>query len=192
MKLEPLNSGCLKIWLSHTDMHRWGLQFDRMHAQDSATRRTILKLIAVARERGMFGTHVGLTVEALPIDEGCLLLITPHTAPPLPTPEPTVYTVADADALLHLGKALHTIPEQQLPTASLYRWNQEYRLIVYTGTEPAHPYHQLLGEFADRLADGCAAAAYTEEHGERLLVGNAFHTLKASVSRALPPPGPPR
>ena len=49
MKMEPLKGGCLKIWLTETDMQHWGLCFDRMRARDETTRRAMLKLISSAR-----------------------------------------------------------------------------------------------------------------------------------------------
>ena len=178
MKMEPLQDGCLKIWMTETDMLHWGLHFDRMHAQDDATRRAMIKLITLAQERHVLQASHDVVVEALPLSEGCLLLLSP-TTPLKRIPSPTVYRFDDADALLQFGQAL--LYETTFPPASLYQWNKEYRLIVYAGFEPLHRYRRLLSEFAHPLSD---SAAYTEEHGRALAVGNALQVLTGHGSPA--------
>ena len=184
MKMEPLQDGCLKIWMTETDMHHWGLHFNRMHAQDEATRRAIIKLITLAQERHILRASHDVVVEALPISDGCLLLLSP-AVPLKRIPLPTVYRFTDADALLQFGRAL--AHESTFPPASLYQWNTEYRLIVYAGWEPLCRYRRLLSEFAQPLTDH---AAYTEEHGRALAVGNALQVLTGRGSPSPKRPDP--
>lgn len=173
MKMEPLQNGCLKIWMTETDMHRWGLHFEHMHTRDDATKRAILKLIALAHERRVLPSTHDIVVEALPLIDGCLLLLSP-TVPPKRIPQPTVYRFDDADALLQCGRALSQFRATSLPPASLYLLDDHYRLIVYAGFEPLHRYRRLLSEFAWALPD---STAYTEEHGRALTIGNALQVL---------------
>lgn len=179
MKMEPLRGGCLKIWMTQADMQHWGLQFDRMDARDEATRRAVLRLITVARERLALGAISELTVEALPIDGGCLLLLTPLDAAPLfRRSEPVIYTVRSADDLLCLGRGLCRLPASALPSSSLFGWERGYRLIVYPDATTGTACRRLLSEFSEATAKGRAAAAYTEEHGEPLLIGDALQRLQ--------------
>ncbi|MBR2406857.1 MAG: hypothetical protein IKB04_07475 [Clostridia bacterium] len=178
MKMEPLKGGSLRIWMTHTDMQHWGLQFERLDARDACTRRALLRLISVAQERLAFRADGELTVEALPIDGGCLLLLAPLTPLLICPTEPTVYTVHTADDLLRLGSGLCRFPQDTLPTASLFAWDEEYRLIVYADKAPTTALRRLLGEFADRTAKGYTAAAFTEEHGRAVAVGNALQQLR--------------
>ncbi len=173
MKMEPLQDGCLKIWMTEADMQHWGLQFDRMHAGDEATKRAMLKLIALAHDRHVLHTTYDLTVEALPLTDGCLLLLSP-TAPLKRLPPPTVYTFDDADALLQFGHALTGLSESAFPPASLYEFDDRYRLIVYAGFEPLRPFRRLLSEFAWPIN---TSTAHTEEHGRALAIGNALQLL---------------
>lgn len=189
MKMEPLKGGCLKIWMSGTDMHRWGLRFECMSAEDTATRRAIHRLIHIARQREALRANDGLTVEALPADEGCLLLFTPQRSfVPLRSPKPIIYALHNGDDLLELGDRLCRWDPRVLPAAALYGWGQGYRLIVYADPTPVPTLHRLLSEYAQPVAAGYAAAAYTEEHGTPLIPTQALQRLTARES---PEPTPP-
>lgn len=178
MKMEPLKGGCLKIWMSETDMQHWGLQFDRMDARDEATRRAVLRLIHVARERLAFRADDQLTVEVLPLEDGCLLLLTPMRAPSwFRLPQPAVYLIRSADDLLRLGDSLCHIPTDSLPPTSLFAWGEAYHLIVYPDTVSLLRLRRLLHEFAAPIAVGYPAAAHTEEYGKPLVIGDALHRL---------------
>lgn len=196
MKMEPLKSGRLKIWMTQSDMQRFGLSFDTMNTRDAATRHAVLRLLNIAKQRHAFFACDGLTVEALPISEGCVLLLTPGGHRRAYTPaKPTVYTIRNADDLLRFGNSLSRVPRHKLPAASLFGWEQEYRLILYADTDAltAEPCNRLLLEFAEPIANGYSAAAYTEEHGRALAVGNALEQLlTARGSSALTPPDLPR
>ena len=194
MKMEPLKSGRLKIWMTQSDMQRFGLSFETMNTRDTATRHAVLRLLSIAKQRHAFFACDGLTVEALPISEGCVLLLTPEGhRQTCSLPKPTVYTIRSADDLLRFGSSLSCVPKSQLPPASLFGWEQEYRLILYTDTLTTEPCHRLLTEFAEPIADSYPAAAYTEEHGRALAVGNALEQLiTARGSSAPTPPDPPR
>ena len=176
--MEQLKSGSLKIWLTHHDMEHWGLVFDRMAADDIATRHVILRLLRVAEERLLLPTDTDVTVEALPIDGGCLLLLTPHSAfSRVRLHEPTVYSFFTADDLLHFGRCLQALSPRLLPTSSLFGWQREYRLIVYPDIPLQSDCRRQLLEFATPAAKGYVAAAYTEEHGVRLVIGDALQRL---------------
>ncbi len=178
MKMEPLDSGCLKIWMTHADMLSWGLDFDRMSVRDTATRHAVLKLIHLAQERLALPLSTGMTVEALPLEDGCLLLLTPgHPRCQTRAAQPAVYAIRTADDLLQLGGRLSLLPKHRLPCASLFEWHTGYRLILYPDTLPSTPLRRLVGEFAELIGKGSTTAAYTEEHGSPLVIGNALQRL---------------
>ena len=178
MKMEPLNSGCLKIWMTHAEMERWGLSFDTMDIHDTATRYAICKLLKIARRRHDFATEDGLTVEVLPVDTGCLLLLTPSHLPlDSPTAQPTVYLIETSDDLLNLGYSLSHLSPTVLPSASLFATENRYHLILYSDGLATAPCERLISEFGERVAGGFAAAAYVEEHGRTLAIGDALQRL---------------
>ncbi len=193
MKMEPLKNGSLKIWMSDWDMQRWGLQFEHMGAHDEATRRAMLRLISVARDRHLLHPNGDLTLEALPLGNGCLLLVTPNRREPLlALPQPLVYHLRNADDLLQLTDGLRRLPARHLPAASLFAWPTGYRLIVYPhGTKHHTVCCRLLCEYAQPITDPLAIA-HTEEHGTALCIGDAFQRLQITAPATGQPTPPDR
>lgn len=194
MKMEPLKNGSLKIWMTEEDMQHFGLQFEHMSAHNEATRRAVSRLISVARDRHLLHTGGELTLEALPLGNGCLLLVTPRCGEPLfPLPQPAVYHLQNADDLLQLTDGLRLLPTNTLPAASLFAWPTGYRLIVYPHkTKSCHRCCQLLCEYAQPINDPLAVA-HTEEHGTALCIGNAFRRLRlTTLATSQPTPPDPQ
>lgn len=187
MKIESQRGGTLSIWMSDTDLRRWGLCFDTMSARDGATRAAVSRLLGIARQRGILPESERLAVEAIPLEDGCLLLFTPQRRRALYRMPPVrVYALTSADDILQLGTALSPC---DLPTASLYGWGEEYRLIVYPGLSARQETDRHLSEFAQSVGEGAAAAAFVEEYGTPITVGNALHRLAQAY--AAPAPAPP-
>lgn len=86
MKMEQLENGCLKIWLDEPDMQEMGLRFEEMDYRNAATREAVARLLETAREQTGFEAPDGLLVEVLPLDKGCLILMTPGRAAPAAAP----------------------------------------------------------------------------------------------------------
>lgn len=189
MKMEPLDSGDLRIWMTDEELCRWGLCTEDMKAGTPQTSRAIRRLLGVARQRLAFPTHGSVLVEALPIEGGCLFLFsTPaRLVPPIVLPQ--VYVLDSAEAVLQFGETLCTLSDRELPPASLYRQGEAYLLILYDGLGVTGGCRRLLQEFGHRLGEGYAAASYIEEHGKPITVGDALQRLSAAYGS--PPPVPP-
>ena len=181
MKIERLPSGSYQIWMTDADMQRWGLRFETMGAQDAATRAAIRRLLQLLGHRGLWTNGVSLTVEAVPIEQGCLLLFSPKREWPLCAVLcPQIYALNSAGEVLQLGQALGET--ETLPSASLFLWGEEYRLIVYPDPRTSRCEQLPLSEFAQPIAQGHTAAAFTEEHGQTITVGNALHRLREACA----------
>ena len=189
MKMEPLSSGDLRIWMTHQDLCRWGLHIDSMKAGTPQISRAIRRLLGVARQRFAFPAHGSVLVEALPIEGGCLFLFsTPvRSLPPITLPQ--LYVLDSAEAVLQFGETLSTCPSCELPPASLYRQGDVYVMIVYDGASTTGGFERLLQEFGRRFGEGFAAASYIEEHGHPITVGDALQRLLAAYGSH--PPVPP-
>ncbi len=177
MKMESLRSGALKIWMTEHDMRRWGLRFEALGAHDRATDAAVTKLLQVARGRAVLPETGAMTVEAVPLEEGCILLFTPRrNLPPCRMPPPKVWAIRTADDMLQLGRYLTSV--KRLPTASLYRWGDEYRLVTYPGFGGWQDVCRRLEEFAEPIGEGKEMAAFVEEYGTPVAVGNALTRLR--------------
>lgn len=185
MKIDPLNSGDLRIWMTDDELCRWGLRLDEMKAGTPEATRTIRRLLGIARQRRSFDSHGSVLVEALPLEGGCVFLF---SAPDrlLPTALPQIYTLDSAEAVLQLGEQLHAKHQEGLPPASLYRQGKGYALILYAGLDTVGGCRRLLQEFGHCTGEGYVAAARIEEHNQAITIGNALQRLCEAYGS--PPP----
>ena len=187
MKIEPSQRGRVKIWLTAADMRWWGLTFDTMSRTDAATRSALVRLLQLVRQRMVLPQEGAIRVEALPVEDGCLLLLTPSGDLLLREwMPPHIYALSTADDVMELGAALTAVSDEALPQSSLYQWGGEYRLVVYADTVRSGEWHGVLSEFADCVGKGYARVAHLEEHGDAVTVGNALNRLRAAYA-PLPP-----
>ena len=190
MRMERMENGCLKIVLSEQELAERRLSFSLLDYHNADTRRALEQLLQEAKTRTGFYAPGALLIEALPLDDGCLLLITPESSRPRlrirRAPGPVVYHIDDANCLLALAKSWHRDPAngRGLAASSLYRESAGYRLVVYPGITFSKRARRLLEVFSSCWQEGEAAAAFVAEHDTPLVIGNALPTLAASYSQA--------
>lgn len=192
VRMELLENGCLKILLTESDMQQLHLNFEQLDYTSEVMQEALRELLLQAREKTGFDAGGNLLVEALPIDKGCLLLLTPtggrRRVRMKRVSGPYIYEIDTADHLLQLANGwcryAAISPSSAITGSSLYRFGNRYRLILYTGTPLNKGILQLLQEFAKPTGEGDAAAAFAAEHGEPMVIGDALGRL----CRALSPP----
>ena len=181
MHMELSESGCLTMILTDADLLQFGLCFEELDYDKPETRNAIQALLAAARRELGFQTTGSLLVEALPIEGGCLLMVTPAKAGRRMRMKraagPFIYAVPDEDALLQLA-AGWPFDEPLEGGSSLYAFDGGYRLVLYGQTAVGS---LILEECAKQVGEGDAAAAFTAEHGHALLVGDALTQLCAAM-----------
>lgn len=115
--MELLESGCLKIVLSNEDLEEMGLTFDRLDYRNAETQRAIQRLLLLARQETGFHHNGDLTVEAIPLEDGCLLLLTPAYARRRVRMKkavgPYIYRVPDIDGLFRLAENWNRLQAQR-------------------------------------------------------------------------------
>ncbi len=188
MKIEPLNSGALKIWMSEEELGRWGLSFETLGTDKVRTHRALIKLLGIAKQRLANCPKEELRVEIIALHSGYLFLITPEKNNWQPICTPKIYAISNAEELLRLGENLAANHREELPLSSLYEWNKEYRLVVYGVGHKQSGEWRVLSEFAQCVAEGDGAAAFLEEHGIPIIQGTALHRLCATYESRLPTP----
>ena len=186
MKIEPLSSGDLRIWMTDDELCRWGLRLDEMKAGTPGVNRAIRRLLGVARQRRPFYSNGSVLVEALALEGGCLFLFSAPDRPSEPAALPQVYALDSAEAVLQFGERLSAKGQEYLPPASLYRQGEGYALILYRGLGMSGGCRRLLQEFGHCTGEGYVAAAYVEEHSQPITVGDALQRLCAAYG-SLPP-----
>lgn len=190
MRMERLENGCLTILLSDQEMSGMGVSFSSLDYQEPATRQALESLLTTAQEQAGLPPEKHMLVEALPVEAGCLLLITP-----LPhrrqirmrrMEKPRVYAITDTDNLLRLGEGLsHTVGHlPPLLASSLYRFDTGYQLVVYPSRTPPQLWN-LLSEFGRPTGEGETAVAFVTEHGTAVVLGNALERLMQAMAYKL-------
>ena len=146
MKIEPIDGGRLRVWLSQTEAEQWNLHTDR--PDPKTLRRAAGRLL-----RGVGRRPAGrLAAEMIPVEGGCVVLVSPvvHSR------QPAVYGVpqewlAEVSARWHPGWT---------DTAQVYAVGDDFHVVLYGDQAEC-----LLREYGCPLGCGEAAAAHTAEYG---------------------------
>ena len=178
-----MRGGGYRVFLSDEDLKAWGLDFASLDSRSPATRALLSAVSLVVHGSGDFESE-GIEVEALPVEGGCFLLLTP-TTPAIRKPklrraaEPLVYRVPDADALWGLADAIATpsAGRSRFAAGSLYAFPDGYRLVLYPFEPLSAAMAARLSEWAEPAGVGGAAAAFVAEHGRPLAIGDALQRL---------------
>lgn len=182
MQIDLSDSGCLTLLLSDEELRSLGLSFEELDDQSPKTQRMLRALLKLARRETGYAPRGALLVEALPLEGGCLLLVTPEESErsrPSATP-PAAFFVAEADALLQLAAAWDPAAHTLWQSSSLYRAKGGFWLLLYGGGDAPALY-----ECAEPVADGAAAAAWVAEHGDPIFIGDALPRLHQAVERGM-------
>ena len=180
MKMELLENGCLKILLTEEDLQAYNITFDELDYNNETTRSVLHQLLEIARRDTGFDSSGSLIIEALPVDNGCLLLLTPAGGKRHIRMKrvvgPYIYELDDVDDVLCFARSMDGRTPVMLGS-SLYQFGDRYRLILYPGSPIAKEVVYILHEYAHIAGEGDAAAAYTAEHGHPIAVGDALGQL---------------
>lgn len=186
MRMEQTDTGLLKILLTGDDLTELSLSFETLDYRDSHTKEVLQRLIREAAKTVGFLPSEHMLIEALPVDDGCLLLVTPSKPGRRLRLKraggPYVYQVESADRLLQLGQGLAHLSQTAAfwGSSSLYAFAPGYRLIVYPAKTLSTPLTHVLGSLCERIGEGDAAAAFAAEHGTPVAIGNALEKLCAA------------
>lgn len=178
MKIEPLETGSLRIWLSEEELNKWELDGEQPMRQPAV--RRLLRQVFRRLDRH---APSRLLAELIPVAGGGILLVTPNDHP---RPQnPAVYRIADANDLLDLfWQWRQGDRDSSTPACCLYEQGKGYDLAVYP-VEPLSPRQQrLLAEYGTLLGCGEGVAARCAEYGTLLAAGELF-------TAPVPPPPEP-
>ncbi|MBQ1951020.1 MAG: hypothetical protein II363_05465 [Clostridia bacterium] len=178
MKVEPVDGGVLRVWVSTEELRSKDILLENIDEQgcpkDEQTRRHMYRLIRQALSAAGRQPYSDVLVEWIPVNEGFVLLVSPLHAKPT---APQVYAIPDADALYMLAERWHYFREENAPGNALYERDEGYDLVVYPLPGPWTARRRLLEEHGRLRGCGQIAAAVTAEHGRLLADTDALHTL---------------
>ncbi len=165
-----------KIELDADDLSELDITFGQMDYNDEHTREVLQGLLKRIGVPGGFESETGrIMIEVFPkAGDGCVVQYTSIDAPdsrPMvrmrrARTEPTVYEFFAADDML---AALDILKNDNDIPWEMYLVDGKYRVIIYADRDEKR-LSRILCEFADMVAKGSTAAAFTAEHGERVEV----------------------
>lgn len=198
MILELVDETRLLIILSPEDMEDYQLTFDSLDWRDGHSRKVIKEFLQLAcRQKGFCPGDSRLLIEAVPDEEGCVLLVTmlPEEKPKRkryrikenhPALTPFLFRFDQAENLL---AAIDRVYRQfyrakgAACSSRLYLLGGAYYLILYGGRRLPCPVEILLTEYGVYQGKGSQAAAQVLEHGKLLAGEDAISLLGPRLAR---------
>lgn len=189
MRFEPQKKGKLKVILTPQDMASLNLTYDQMDYNDRKTRLLLSKLLETARQKGRFlyPDNSRLLIELFPtLEGGCVLLFTILAAggqEPSAANDTFAFSFQSLEPLGQTAArldALQALPGSEGCVCTLYRLNEEYRLLcqlrrpIGPDRQRSHPCLKELRKHGREAGTGRIAAAYCEEHGALLAAQDAL------------------
>ena len=175
MILELVDESRLLIILSPEDMEDYQLTFDSLDWQNGHSRSVIKEFLRMAcRQKGFCPGDSRLLIEAVPDEEGCVLLVTM-----LPEEKAKRKVLAAVDRVYR--QFYH--PQKAACSSRLYLLNRAYYLIMYGGKRLPCPVEILLTEYGSYVGKGQQAAAQVLEHGKLLAGEDAVTTVGLQLAR---------
>ncbi len=164
MHLDWIEGGAVRVLLSQQELKLFGTDFASLKENDDRSKTVIRRILRMVGKQTGLAVGTTLTVEAAPVKDGCLLLITPHTTPK----EEGVYIFETKNTQNLL--AFLQLAEQRQPSflPAVHRDRERFFLVIKE-KDPLQV--ALFGEFATLSAKGNIAAALVAEHTEFLGVG---------------------
>lgn len=172
MKIETVANDRLRVWLSDRELSGAGVRLSALRADDPAVHRLLRRVMTAAKRRIPALRARRCAAELIPVDGGCVLLITPGGR--VPDAAPWLYRAADISALLALAAHLRGYPWEQ-PCSTLYAVDGGYLLLLSPPAAGKRP--PIVEEYLTHVGDGAVAAAVAAEHGRLLFAGDALERL---------------
>ena len=177
MILELVDESRLLIILSPEDMEDYQLTFDSLDWQNGHSRSVIKEFLRIAcRQKGFCPGDSRLLIEAVPDEEGCVLLV---TMLPEEKAKRKVYRIKENQPSL----TPFLFPQKAACSSRLYLLNRAYYLIMYGGKRLPCPVEILLTEYGSYVGKGQQAAAQVLEHGKLLAGEDAVTTVGLQLAR---------
>ena len=153
-----------------------GIRLPALRAGDPAVHRLLRRVMTAAKHRMPALRARRCAAELIPVDGGCVLLITPGGR--VPDDAPWLYRAADISALLALAAHLRGYPWEQ-PCSTLYAVDGGYLLLLSPPAPGVRP--PIVEEYLTHVGDGAVAAAVAAEHGRLLFAGDALEHLSGKL-----------
>ncbi len=184
VKLEKVCEDRIRVWLSDEELRDWGVTYDTLQQGTPSTDRLMRQVLRKVRRQ--YGVWDRCTVEAVPIDGGCVMLVSLQGVRTT-LGDPLVCRVQDEQALFSLAEQLAA--NAPVPSSSLYALPWGYILVLHAGDRLTPLHRRLAAEYSHTIS-GVVAVAAVGEYGHLLTSDGALEQLTGCVPSAPVPPEP--
>jgi hypothetical protein len=164
MHLDWIEGGAVRVLISEQELKLFGTDFQSLKENDARSKIIIRRILRVVGKRAGLTVGTAMTVEAAPVKDGCLLLITPRYTPK--QDDVYIFQTEDTEKLVSLLQAAEKWQKPLSP--AVYRDKNKFFLVARE-KDPLQV--APLGEFVSLSAKGNIAAALVAEHTDFLGVG---------------------
>ncbi|MBE6738443.1 MAG: adaptor protein MecA [Ruminococcaceae bacterium] len=182
MTIEKLSDEKILISLCKEDMESLRLNTREMGFCDESSKRSLLRLLQVAcREAGMSAVSKTVLMEALPVQSGCLFLLTftekkeRRTYRVKKTKEGPCYVFSDAEKMLSAAEISYLKKIGSCDNA-LWAYSSKYYLIFKSPLIKGK-LRDILAQYAERIPVTALINSRINEGGKLLCAGDALHTI---------------
>lgn len=189
MTIEQIDSSKLLITLCSCDMEDYRLEFGTMGFENPHSRKILNRLInIVCTKTGLSSKNKKLLLEALPYDNGCIILVTfmeKQTANKKykikKHGENACYIFLKIEDMI---KAVTMIYSQKLyvPSAAVYSYKEKYYLIFHS-SPLSRMAKRILSEYGKRRRCERIFLSSLDEAGQKICGKNAISTLGKAFSK---------
>ncbi len=181
----------LRVVLSESELSEYDLTFSELDFESEKTKRMLnMLLIRAVRTAGFKPVPGRLTIEAYPMDGGCIICF---TVKPMRSavkvyrrkkPASRVFEFADENQLMDCIARAAALPESKTVKSTLYIFGGRYRLTV-RGAADNGPLEALLTEYSVYIARSERILAATGEHGTLITGPDAIGTFGAHLLKLI-------
>ncbi len=195
MRIEQIDHHTIKVILTASDLDRLDITYEEMDYKDPNTKRVILELLHHVRRETDIDLQEGrLLVEAFPsIGGGCVLYICAISGEAgsksrIPATAkggfntPLVFGFSDLERLASACKQMVLQLHHIILKSALYRYQSEYRLLIYSYFKSDDRLIGLVCEYGRYLGKGSLPASVVKEHATCLLESNAIEVITETLA----------
>ena len=187
MTIEKLSTTRVLISLCREDMENFRLNISKMSFCDDSSRKVLMRLLELAcREAGFTIGGKTILMEALPLQSGCLILVTfadkkkRRIYKVKSIKKRTVYVFEDAEKMLCAAETLYQ-SDTKLPLNNLWLFDSKY-YAVFDCCPVLKNTYSVLREYASKISFSPVTISRIQEGGKLIGSNNALGIIGEKIS----------